>query len=68
MIKVDYTCDWCNGVIDGKSTPETGDIKIAGGGELCVLSYNGRMGHNGFYGDKHYHYVCFCEVVRLLNK
>lgn len=68
MKKEEYFCDWCNLAIDGSLTPETGGLKMAGGGELCILSYNGIMGHNKFYTDKHYHYVCFCEVVRLLNK
>ena len=67
MKKEEYTCDWCNMIIDGDTRPEKFKF-MAGGGELCILSYGGRMGHNGFYNDKHYHYGCFCEVVRLINK
>lgn len=66
MKKTYYTCDWCKVIIDGELTP--GNSKIVGGGELCILSYQGNMGHTEFYSDKHYHYVCFCEVVKLLNK
>lgn len=63
-----YTCNECGLIIDSVTTPPQEDESMAGGGELCSLSYRGIMGHNGFISDKHYHYFCFCEVVRRINK
>lgn len=73
MKKEIYTCDDCKKVIDGTCPSPIqimggGKLSMAGGGELCTLSYSGSMGHNGFISDKHYHYQCFCEVVRRINK
>ena len=67
MKKEIYTCDKCGLTIDGKITPKTGGLRTAGGGELCTLSYSGLMGHNGFSSDKHYHYVCFSEIISQIN-
>lgn len=56
MKQTTYTCDECADTIDERS------------GELCVLKYEGMMGHNKFISDKHYHYHCFCTVVRRIVK
>jgi len=63
MEETKYICDKCKLIIDGLTTPEEGDYKMAGGGELCTLIYQGKMGHNGFLKNKHYHYYCFCDIV-----
>lgn len=67
MKEIKYTCDKCKKPID-----KTYLTHMAGGNELCVLSYDGRMGHvkfplNGF----HFHYECFTlfmsKVMEYLN-
>lgn len=73
MKEIKYTCDKCKQPIgDDYQVPGCkivggGTVRMAGGGELCTLSYQGIMGHNGFSKDKHYHYQCFCEIVELLK-
>lgn len=67
MKNEEYICDDCGLVIDGTISPERGGVRMAGGGELCILSYQGLVGHNKFIGDKHYHYSCFCNVVNRIN-
>lgn len=73
MKKETYTCDECKKIIDGTAPFPAqvvggGTSIIAGGGELCTLSYMGVMGHNGFPNDKHYHYQCFCKIVRRISR
>ena len=67
--EVKYICDKCGLLIDGNTTPEIGGMRIAGGGELCILTYEGLMGHNKVPMDGwHFHYYCFCEIVRKINE
>lgn len=61
MKTVKYKCDRCKKPIDGRN-----DSNWAGGGELCVLSYLGKMGQNKFPSDFHYHYYCFNFVVNAI--
>jgi hypothetical protein len=74
MKEVRYTCDRCGDPIDGKHQKKLpseggGFAMSAGGGELCILKYEGIMGHNRFPNEGlHYHYDCFCEIVDLIRK
>ena len=69
MKTITYVCDECRLAIDGSTTPETGNIRMAGGIELCELKYIGVIGHNRFPNEGlHYHYICFCKIVdRILT-
>lgn len=63
MKETKYTCDGCKDPIDG-----TFDSTIAGGGELCTILYDGRMGHNEVpHGGWHFHYACFIGLPEMIN-
>ncbi len=63
MRDIKYSCDSCGKIIDGKAIDN-----IAGGGTLCVLNYEGSLYHNQVpQNGWHYHYSCFCKVVRAIN-
>lgn len=68
-----YTCDKCKNPIDGKYQKKIpivggGFSMMAGGGELCIIKYEGIMGHNRFPSEGlHYHYDCFCEIMNLIT-
>lgn len=61
-------CDKCGLSVEPLDT-KFNTQHVAGGGSLVVLARtNGGMGHNQVPLDGwHFHYLCFCEVVKAIT-